>query len=422
MSAKGQKAKRNRRNKQREADATSARKKHTEEQHQEAGRGSSTQLADLPVHVSSLAMRQEALLLLQRQRGNAYVQQLLAGRQSGFASGLLQREGPTVTSPATPPKLKDTGIGTKVSLDRFAAAAKKIKDEWDTLKTAKKRATTLGEIAIAELEKAGVPSTNIRVKDMLSAGQFSFSTWTLQLGKKGFEKAKMTDKDINAAADTVYHEARHAEQWYRMAQLLASRGKTAGQIKWKMSIPLKIAKAAVKDPLKSDSPQKAGAESWYESVYGAKASYRNKTLRNIRKFVTRLKSAKKARSKVKKAYEKVMKKVNKLKKNLETARDRLISAEVAYFTAPEGSDKAEKLKMKTAEKRVKLAEALAANAVKYGDKAEKRLKKADEKVEKVRANKKKAHQAYKNLPEESDAWKIGDKITSAMEAMDKKDE
>jgi hypothetical protein len=371
----------------------------------------------MPDHSSSSSIRQNTLLRLQQQHGNTYVQKLIAERRPGLFPAILQREDEAETAPAGPPKLEETGIGTKVALDRFVAAAKKIKTDWDKLKTGKDRATALGEAAVTELKAAGVPATKIRVKNMTDAGQFDFESWTLDLGKKGFEKETMTDAEIIDAADTVFHEARHAEQWFRMAQLMASKGKSAAKIRAKMSIPLKIAKAAVDSPLESGSPQKAGAESWYESVYGAKSPHREKTLGNLDKFGKRLKVAKKAFGKVQKDYEKVMKRVNKVKKDLETAKDNLISAEVDYVIAPEGSDKVEKRKLKAAEKRVKLAKALASNAEKYGKNVEKRLKKADELVKKARAKYNKTFKDYKNLPEESDAWKIGTKVTKAMEAI-----
>jgi hypothetical protein len=422
VSARDRRAKQSKRRRQRRSNDSSTREKHTEEDRYEAGEAPSADLAAMPEHRSSSSIRQKAFLHLQQQHVNAYMQRLIAGRQPGFGAERIQREDEAETSPGGPPILEETGIGTKVAIDRFTAAAKTIKDDWDKLATGKKRATALGEVGVAELEKAGVPATKIRVKNMFDAGQFDFESWSLDLGKKGFEKATMTDAEINDAADTVFHESRHAEQWFRMAQLMASKGKSATQIKKKMSIPLKVAQAAVDSPLKSDSPQKAGAESWYESVYGAKSPHREKTLANLTKFGKRLKKAKQARSKVEKSYKKLMKRVNKYKKDLETAKDSLISAEVAYVIVPEGSDKSEKRKLKAAEKRVKLAEALASNAEKYGKNAETRLKKADELVKKARAKYNKVFKAYKNLPEESDAWKIGSKVTATMEAIDEKGE
>jgi len=79
-------------------------------------------------------------------------------------------------------------------------------------------------------------------------------------------------------ADTVYHEARHAEQWYRMAQMRAGQGRTAAQIATEMGIPARIAAVAAGAPLARGSMDALIADGWYQSVYGSGSAHRERVL------------------------------------------------------------------------------------------------------------------------------------------------
>lgn len=176
-----------------------------------------------------------------------------------------------------------TGIGATVAVDRFVVAAKDVQKSWSSLKP-EERADRLGKAANAELTAAGVYEVKPALEDVGSfAGEFRFPTWILALGKAPFSAASVTDAEAADMAGTVYHEARHAEQWHRMARLLAGRGKKAAEIKTALGIPAKVADDAHKKPLK-DATTAEGKEAtaWYESVYGTKRAARQKLFKEIR--------------------------------------------------------------------------------------------------------------------------------------------
>jgi hypothetical protein len=113
----------------------------------------------------------------------------------------------------------------------------------------------------------------------LEAGKFHFSTWVLGLGKGPFGAASVDDGQAAEIADTVYHESRHAEQWHRMARLLAGKGTSAADIMKKLGIAGKAAADAATKPLKdATTGEGKEASAWYESVYGSGAAHRNKLL------------------------------------------------------------------------------------------------------------------------------------------------
>jgi hypothetical protein len=275
-----------------------------------------------PVHTPAA----DLLVALQRSAGNAAVTSLIA-----------RDEAAPAVVPAPPPD--KTGIGARLAVFRFIEAAKKVESDWVALGTADARAKAFGAAANAELKLAGVPEVKVKVKKMDSSGQFSFSTWTLQIGKEAFDKAAADRDEIGDAADTVYHESRHAEQWFRMARLQAGKGWKAAKIATKLGIPLKIAKAAVASPLAVGAGTEATeASGWYESVYGTGRKHRQKTLTDMPKIDKKLEAARKALAKVlknKKSTEKqkeaAQKKVDDLQKKWDDVYD-------AYRALPEEFD------------------------------------------------------------------------------------
>jgi hypothetical protein len=189
-----------------------------------------------------------------------------------------------------------TGLASDESVANFAGAAGSIQDNWAKL-TPQQRADDLVSKVNAELRSAGAYPVKAVLSDSLDAGtegEFDFETWSLSLNKARFEAATITNAQMADVVNTVYHESRHAEQWFRMAQKLAGEGKSAQEIAGEMFIPPEVAEAAVKSPLKAltnaersgmseedaamhDQRLKEGNE-WHASVYGAGSGHRNAVL------------------------------------------------------------------------------------------------------------------------------------------------
>lgn len=250
---------------------------------------------------------------------------------------------------AAPPNM--SGIGTTIAVDRFVAAAKGVQKNWAKLE-AKERADQLGRAANAELRAAGCYEVTPALEEMSESGKFHNSTWVLGLGKTPFGASSVTDEQAAEIADTVYHESRHAEQWHRMARLLAGKGTKAADIMKQLEISGKAAADAATKPIK-DATTSEGKEAseWYESVYGPKGADRKKLLSEI---------------------------MPKYRALLDTA-----AAEYANVTADKTATKEQK------------------------DAAYKKWSDA------YAAYKKEAGDPYHALPEEADAWAVGGKMKAA---------
>lgn len=175
------------------------------------------------------------------------------------------------------PKLFAHGLATQEVEEEFAQDYLGV--DWKTLKSADERGSKMVELINKQLKAAGVPECAYRVDDLGDdSGQFDFTDWTILVGNDFLSKPKLTTKQLNDFANTVIHEARHAEQWFNMAQKMAGEGKKAREIADEMGIPMKIAKAAAANPIGKQTVKFAVAKHWYESVYGSGSDHREKTL------------------------------------------------------------------------------------------------------------------------------------------------
>jgi len=128
----------------------------------------------------------------------------------------------------------------------------------------------------SDAHNAGVAATEFRDKlPPLNSGEFvaNEKDWTFLLNKAMFTDPSPDSIDQQGEgspglAQTVYHEGRHAEQWFRMARLKAGSKWKAKVIADWLSIPVPIAKEAVRHPLKGDGPEAREAEAWIASISG----------------------------------------------------------------------------------------------------------------------------------------------------------
>jgi hypothetical protein len=264
------------------------------------------------------SLQSSELLNLQRSIGNRAVANLL-GRGTAqqtnspqVGSGTIQRtpdaQGAVQRisqvgngSPTVQRDHLDTGLGKQKSVERYTGKVKArfsgeknpmgSKKEWSTLNDTARQDKLLKYVN-KELKTSNVPILKGMVQDPTAAQpSFDFRTWTIKVVGQ-FDR---TDAPyLRWLAYTVYHEARHAEQHFRIARKLAGEGEDATQIAASTYIPLDIAQAAVKRPLKEQSKtskffhskkynerqsKKLGdANAWHRSIYGADSGARTAIL------------------------------------------------------------------------------------------------------------------------------------------------
>ncbi len=168
---------------------------------------------------------------------------------------------------------------------------------WDAFQNSgiRKMRKRLIEAVNWALTSSGVPAVEMG-EDPTSAddGLFQFNDWSIVFGGASATTGESSNIFTNSV-NTVYHEARHCEQWFRIAQGLASgkirlplvlkRGTVrpakddADSIADFMGIELRIANEAVNNqncPLDERLVQ-----GWFDSIYGANRYPRNVRLGDI---------------------------------------------------------------------------------------------------------------------------------------------
>jgi hypothetical protein len=204
-------------------------------------------------------------------------------RDEGANDPALRVDG--MAGPRSTPRLFPTGLAAPGEGSRFGGDAQStVFDHWEDLGSAQARADALVAAVNQRLAAAGVPELATRVYDGDSPreqGSFDFPTWTMQLNRLLLEQGGLGRDDAADLANTVYHEARHSEQWFAMARLRAGQGRSAAAIATELGIPARIATAAHAVPIRPGSMEAVSASGWYESVYGSQSAHREAVLSRL---------------------------------------------------------------------------------------------------------------------------------------------
>lgn len=186
------------------------------------------------------------VIALQRTVGNQVVQRTLAPGRDGVQRGTA----PVTARADAAVQRTDTGIAKGETVKEFAEGARGVQSEWEKL-SASERANKLGALANQALATVKVPPVTITIGELPAGagGSFSCDTWTLTISQTIISKDSATESELAKVSGTFYHEARHAEQYFRVARWMAGVGRSVRAIAAHLVIPARIAQAAKDDPL-----------------------------------------------------------------------------------------------------------------------------------------------------------------------------
>jgi hypothetical protein len=252
--------------------------------------------------------------------------QAVAEFQSTHTS--LKMDG--MAGPRTLPAAFPSGLEADKQLGDYVDEVADILDNWVDLEDAEGRVEALMEALNKQLDESEVPESEFTIDNLSgSLAEFDFAIWSIALDRGAFDADAPTNEEMVDAANTVYHEGRHAEQWYRMAQMLAGQGKKANKIADMMGIPVEQANEAVGDPLPPDSMEALMANGWYQSVYGVNARHREAVFKELTAADKELEAAQKAVNANPSGAN---------QKRLKRAQERQQRASNAYHDLPEEND------------------------------------------------------------------------------------
>jgi hypothetical protein len=231
---------------------------------------SSRQRAGAPGSARSAATGPAAVLALQRSLGNRAVRRVLQRAPTG-----IQQAKPT------------TGY-TNDALAYWRDAANQSKSVGEYAMVLAKRANaTLAGIGVSPMKPvidtdayydAAFDWTDWKIR-------MNIARWSKKLGAKATKLSDLTMEEAADAAGSVYHEARHAEQHFRMARMLAGESKStkaedkADEIQKALGFKDRsVAMAAAGSPLAMSAANAdllTEAHDWEAITHGFHLPYRN---------------------------------------------------------------------------------------------------------------------------------------------------
>ncbi|HLV36597.1 MAG TPA: hypothetical protein VKY59_15850, partial [Spirillospora sp.] len=149
-----------------------------------------------------------------------------------------------MAGPRTLPTVFKFGLSEDDSISQYT---EKAKEKWDN-KGNKSEEDIAREIVDELINKRfadlKMPPLKVEIQENLgSRGSFRGSDWTMRLDARQFRPGRF--HDLRDTTATIYHEARHAEHDFRIAQMLAQKGHTAEQIEARTALELSVARSAV---------------------------------------------------------------------------------------------------------------------------------------------------------------------------------
>ena len=195
--------------------------------------------------------------------------QLVAKKQEELnvdAEPKLKIDG--MAGPRTLPTIFKFGLSEDDSVSDYTKKAKAVWDNKDGKSEEDKALEVVNELLNKRLEALNIPRIDAKVVDDLgSRGTFNAADWQMKLDRLQFKPGRL--HDLRDTTATIYHEGRHAEQDFRIGQMLAQQGKDASEINVKTGLNVDVAQKAV-DTKDSMTPMQALiAQGWFESQHTA---------------------------------------------------------------------------------------------------------------------------------------------------------
>lgn len=209
----------------------------------------------------------ERLLALQAQAGNRAVQRVVADGQPGQIP-VVQRA---------------TGLAANV--DGFVQDITGVFQQWGSPEAnADTRRTALYGAIKAQLAQLNIPKVDLYSGAVGSGGSvhgtFNPRLWIIDISGKLLDNSQPSPTERAELADTVIHESRHAEQFFRVARLLCAkesdarrkRGEkqndeaVASLVATSLGMDLRTVKDAQSQATKLSDDETAEAEMWSKSI------------------------------------------------------------------------------------------------------------------------------------------------------------
>jgi hypothetical protein len=220
----------------------------------------------------------------------------------------------------------------------FANRVKALREEWPTM-SIQQREAAIGDAINATLREAGLPEVRVTSGAIKTNAHFDARIWSIVLRGDVVSDHAIGGVGLQGFVDTVFHEARHAEQTYLAARYASETGMGRMRIRRNMrGVPRAILDAAYSDTRPLTPTQRALGQRMYESLYGSGARHSVGVMRSFAKDQHDWLLAFRAYAKVKDDPRVSEAKKERLNAKLSEAADRADASERAYRDLPHEVD------------------------------------------------------------------------------------
>jgi hypothetical protein len=166
-------------------------------------------------------------------------------------------------------------------INQFAQDFVDLQNKWSKLNSTQ-RISAIVEMVNKAQKSAGIPTGEIKLNSAQeNAGEFSYKNWLIKVSSKSLNNSNVLSPEVaEELALTLYHEIRHSEQFFRIAQKEALKFNDNGKLKNSAQITLeteideRITKQAISSVQNFTPEQKkqllkelAITAPWYRSLY-----------------------------------------------------------------------------------------------------------------------------------------------------------
>ena len=309
--------------------------------------------------------------------------------QPGGAGGPVQ---PCPKAPAPHP-CQGIGMSAPAEVDAFANEMAKLQQDWPFLK-ATDRLARLQAMVDTRAAKAGFPPPSvIAPKGLPYSGLLQFKRWEIAINSSLVQGERLSSEQAARLGDTLYHEARHAEQWSLIAKKRAGDGLAAEQIYYELQVAEDVAIDATKQPLGLSDARRPCADALHKSIYGAGRVARNTTLNNLEEHGA-------ACALANEDHERAVAEEKRLKAEF-------LRHDQSYTASKEGKPPPTEAELHTLIKRRNDSAAKLRTA-------QLRSAECQRTADAARQTYSKTYTDYRTLPEEADAWDSGGRTSTAI--------
>jgi hypothetical protein len=186
-----------------------------------------------------------------------------------------------MAGPRTLPVMFPSGLGSAAAIREYSLDLLGFKSALRD-KDAEHRRRLLSIFLGRRFDRLGIPRPTIVLGP---DNNFDRKEWTITYREAGLGSIDIDDSGgMRRLAAGSYHEARHCEQSFREAQMLAGEGRSVDEIMTIMSINSRrrdVAEAASRAPTAPGTMDAVIAKGWFESEFGSGRAHREQTLRAL---------------------------------------------------------------------------------------------------------------------------------------------